>query len=331
MIARILGAVGRSMVAVGILVLLFVAYQLWGTGIQEARSQRALGNEFETQLESAEARVPATDATTDSSSEKTTPDLLLPAYGQPVARIELPTIGVTRTVVEGVTVEQLARGPGHYPASPLPGQSGNVSIAGHRTTYGQPFHNIDKLAVGDEIVTTTVQGTFIYEVAGTEIVAPDAVRVLEDKGDDRLTLIACHPKYSLKQRIIVHALLQGPAATELEGQPEARSQAIVDSGGDQPAGDATIQADIDGPGLSGRDRAATPAVLWGLATAGIWIASWGMHIILRRRSGANQEGGWPSRRRRLLASAPYLLASPPFVVALYFFFKNFSLLLPGNY
>lgn len=230
-----------------------------------------------------------------------------------MARIEPPTIGVTRTVVEGVTVEQLARGPGHYPASPLPGQAGNVSIAGHRTTYGQPFHNIDKLKIGDRIVTTT------------------AVRVLDEQGDDRLTLIACHPKYSLKQRIIVQAILRGKPAPELKGQGKAQKQAIVGAGGGGLAGDATVRAGIDGPSLSGRDRSATPAIIWGLASAGIWSVSWGARFLLRRPSAEPLERSSSGRGRGLLASSPYLIGFAPFMVTLYFFFENVSLLLPGNY
>ena len=91
-----------------------------------------------------------------------------------------------------MSLSQLKRGPGHYPETPLPGQAGNVSIAGHRTTYGQPFHNVDKLEAGDQILTTTVQGEFVYEVDRLEIVDPGDVEILEDQGDNRMTLIACH-------------------------------------------------------------------------------------------------------------------------------------------
>ena len=110
----------------------------------------------------------------------------------------------------------------------MPGNPGNAAIAGHRTTYGAPFHNIDQLAPGDEIIVTTLQGEFRYEVLpqptdevddsgepvmrGNFIVAPSQVEVLDDFGDNRLTLTACHPKYSARQRIVVVAqLVEEPA------------------------------------------------------------------------------------------------------------------------
>ena len=137
--------------------------------------------------------------------------------------MQIPAIGVDKTVVEGVRVGDLRKGPGHYPATPLPGQAGNAAIAGHRTTYGAPFGEIDKLAPGDQVLVTTLQGEFIYEVVpqgeghGHFIVAPHQIEVLEQnfsENPNRLTLTACHPKGSARQRIIVVAALVGePAPT----------------------------------------------------------------------------------------------------------------------
>ena len=324
------------MMTAGTLILLFVAYQLWGTGLQEARSQDKLGDQFEELLADADTAtttttVPATTtAPTGSTPVSVVPAaakerLPLPGYGDPVARIEIPKIGITRTVVEGVTIPQLARGPGHYPESPLPGQAGNVAIAGHRTTYGQPFHNVDKLEAGDQILTETVQGEFVYEVTGLEIVRPDEVRILEDQGDNRMTLIACHPKYSLKERIIVHAVLKGEAAPEIEGQAEARAEA-GDSGDPLAGGEAVT---IDG-GLSGESTSKVPAILWGLACAAVWLATWLVQTLIRRRTSARVDGR-PSRQQRLLAWTPYSVGLPIFLVTLYVFFENFQRLLPGNY
>ncbi len=335
----------------GTLILLFVAFQLWGTGLQEARSQDKLSDEFAEIIDEVGA---ADEVTTTTAAPTTTapaptttappgtvpikvvpaaaaPKLPLPGYGDPVARIEIPKIGITRTVVEGVTIPQLARGPGHYPESPLPGQAGNVSIAGHRTTYGQPFHNVDKLAPGDQILTTTVQGDFVYEVERLEIVEPNDVAILEDKGDNRMTLIACHPKYSLSQRIIVHALLRGTAAPEIAGQDEVRTQAAEDGGsGDPLAEGESVQPSIDGAGLSGASTSKWPAVGWGLACAAIWLLTWLVQRLIRRRTRA-RTGGRPNRRQRLAAWTPYSIGLPVFLVALYVFFDNFQRLLPGNY
>lgn len=331
------------MMTVGTLILLFVAYQLWGTGLQEARSQDKLGTEFEQVLDQAG------DTTTTTASTTTTvpggtgpatvvpapeaPKLPLPAYGDPVAQIKIPKIGITRTVVEGVTVPQLARGPGHYPESPLPGQKGNVAIAGHRTTYGQPFHNVDKLQPGDQILTKTVQGDFVYEVDRLEIVQPNDVAILEDKGDSRLTLIACHPKYSLSQRIIVHATLKGSPAPAIAGQDKLREKAAENGGSDDNLAEGeSVQPSVDGSGLSGQRSSRTPAILWGLAAAGVWLATWLAQTAIRRRTRARASTeGAPGRGRRLLAWAPYFVGLPVFLVVLYVFFENFGRLLPGNY
>jgi sortase A len=328
---RILGGVGRSLMTVGTLMLLFVAYQLWGTGLQEARSQKGLANEFEQVL--ASTTTTPTTATTkpgddivDNGPVAAIPDWL-PEEGKAVAVIRIPKIGVTRTVVEGVTVDELKRGVGHYPTSPLPGQKGNVSMAGHRTTYGQPFHNVDKLDKGDRIEFTTVQGDFVYEVESLEIVKPSDTQILDDKGDNRLTLIACHPKYSAAERIIVHAKLLGSPKPTLPGQDKVREQA-----GKQKADDPLASENLDG-NLSGKSQARTPAVVWGLICAAIWFATWLLQTALRRRfrRDAHIDQRKLTRKERLVAWTPYLAGLPIFLVALYCFFENFSLLLPANY
>lgn len=143
--------------------------------------------------------------------------------GDPVGRIDIPAIGLSKAFVEGVDRDVLRQGPGHYPGTALPGHPGNTAIAGHRTTHGAPFYHLDELAPGDEIVVSTAEGEFHYLVDGHPdddgatvghlIVTPDDVGVLADAGDNRLTLTACHPRYSARQRIVVTAHLVGPALT----------------------------------------------------------------------------------------------------------------------
>ena len=137
--------------------------------------------------------------------------------GDPLGRIRIPKIGVSDVFVQGTDAGDLRRGPGHYPATPLPGQHGTVAIAGHRTTYGAPFHDVDDLRRGDRIELTMPYGRFTYRVERTRIVAPTATEVTDRVGYDRLVLSACHPLYSAAQRIIVFARLEraearGPAA-----------------------------------------------------------------------------------------------------------------------
>jgi sortase A len=137
--------------------------------------------------------------------------------GDPLGRIRIPKIGVSEVFVEGTGTADLRKGPGHYPATPLPGQRGTIGIAGHRTTYGAPFHDVDDLRRGDRIELAMPYGRFTYRVERTRIVPPTATEVTDRVGYDRLVLSACHPLYSAAQRIIVFARLEraearGPAA-----------------------------------------------------------------------------------------------------------------------
>jgi sortase A len=137
--------------------------------------------------------------------------------GDPLGKIEVPKIGLSAVFVEGTGTADLRKGPGHYPATPLPGLHGTVGIAGHRTTYLAPFHDIDELDPDDRIELAMPYGRFEYRVERTRIVPPTAVWVTDRVGYDRLILSACHPLYSAAQRIVVFARLErvqarGPAS-----------------------------------------------------------------------------------------------------------------------
>lgn len=129
--------------------------------------------------------------------------------GDALTVIEIPRLGVETVVVEGTTASALKAGAGHYPSTPLPCEVGNVAIAGHRTTYGRPFHDVDQLEPGDRITLRTPVGTCTYEVRETPfIVAPTAVEVVANTPEEaRLTLTTCHPKGSARQRLIVTATM----------------------------------------------------------------------------------------------------------------------------
>jgi sortase A len=127
--------------------------------------------------------------------------------GDPIGRIVMPSIGVNEVFVEGTGAGDLRTGPGHYPATPLPGERGTVAIAGHRTTYGAPFRDIDDLDRGDRIELRMPYGRFVYRVERTQIVEPTETSVTDRVDHDRLVLSACHPLYSAAKRIIVFARL----------------------------------------------------------------------------------------------------------------------------
>jgi sortase A len=203
--------IGRGLIGTGLLLFGFVAYQLWGTGIETARAQRALSAEFEQLL--VEPSPPLTaPPETDPESPESTPPTNAPrkvGLGDPLARIEIPRISVDDIVVVGVGSSELQLGPGHFPDTVPPGHLGNAAIAGHRTSYGQPFRNVDRLEPGDEIRATTPDGTYTYRVTQTRIVSPsDYFVVLTTNPDEaQLTLISCHPVWSTAQRIVVSAAL----------------------------------------------------------------------------------------------------------------------------
>ena len=122
--------------------------------------------------------------------------------------LEISSINVKQYVLTDTSENTLELGPGHYSGTALPGTGGNVGIAGHRTTYGAPFGNLDAVVIGDEIQLTVDSSTYYYKVDSIDIV--DAVGgeyVLFNRGDDRLTLTTCHPKYSAKERLIVSGIL----------------------------------------------------------------------------------------------------------------------------
>lgn len=137
----------------------------------------------------------------------------VPPDGDAVGRIVIPAASVDWTVVEGVGSEDLRMGAGHMPGTALPGEPGNAVISGHRTTYGAPFADLDRLRPGDEITVETATGTHVYLVAETRVVAPGDVWVAEQWRGAWLTLTTCHPRYSSAQRLVVFAhLVDGPNA-----------------------------------------------------------------------------------------------------------------------
>ncbi|HEV3472686.1 MAG TPA: class E sortase [Actinomycetota bacterium] len=130
--------------------------------------------------------------------------------GKPLTRLEIPKLDVDVIVVEGTTQAALHAGAGHYPETPLPGEAGNVAIAGHRTSYGRPFNRMDELEPGDEIILTTPIGKHTYEViADPWVVDPENWAPIYDykKSGSFLTLTSCHPEGSAAYRIIVRAEL----------------------------------------------------------------------------------------------------------------------------
>ena len=130
------------------------------------------------------------------------------APGSAIGEIRLPRIDERFVVVKGSGTAALRKGPGSYDGIGLPGTPGTAAIAGHRTTYGAPFHDLDELKPGDPVTVVMPYATFTYRVERTRIVEPDDLSVLTRRRYDRLVLSACHPLYSAQQRIVVLARLE---------------------------------------------------------------------------------------------------------------------------
>ena len=123
--------------------------------------------------------------------------------------IQIPKIGVDRALWEGVTLNTLNRGPGHWPGTAMPGQVGNVVIGGHRVSHDKPFRNIDQLVAGDQIVMTFNGVPNTYIVTGAQVVTPNDTWVINQTPEHTATLFACHPPGSTKFRYVVFAKLAG--------------------------------------------------------------------------------------------------------------------------
>jgi sortase A len=151
----------------------------------------------------------------DEFAAMDTADWEAPQTGSPLTRIVIPAIDLSTVVVEGTSPAALRAGAGHYPNTPLPGEVGNVGIAGHRTTYGRPFNRVDELKAGDEIWLLTPVGDHRYVVSDPDpdigenpwVTTPDDWGVVAASDEALLTLTSCHPKGSAQQRIIVRAEL----------------------------------------------------------------------------------------------------------------------------
>ncbi len=221
---RIARVTGWTLVWLGALTLGFVAHQLWITSWFAQHNQGELGEERVAQWASTsitEVEVaPADDGETAQDPGEAPPQPVVlkvespPELHAAFALIRIPSIERLAdgwNVVEGVTLADLKTGAGHMPDTALPGQPGNAVISGHRTTYGQPFHELDQLKPGDRIEVETALGTHVYAVRETRIVAATELSVTEPRDGAWLTLTTCHPMFSARQRLVVFAeLVAGP-------------------------------------------------------------------------------------------------------------------------
>ena len=335
-----LGRLGQALITLGILMFLFVGYQLWGTGIEESQAQDRLASQFERLNTQAIVTVPSSSDDGTNSVPNDTIDSNAPIIvdeGDAIAVIDIPRIGITKYVVAGVAPDDLKKGPGHFPSTPQPGHLGNMAIAGHRTTYGEPFRNIDQLELGDEIIVTDIQGReFTYVVDSQKIVGPSDSYVVAttDPNVARLTLTTCHPEFSASERLIVSAVLDTAVSTPVDDKPFVYAK-FVDADERRPLpGDETSISDADadpGTSIEVTDAAVSVTDEYDTFSRG-WFsdsAAWPHVIGWMLVQGVVIALGWyvALRSRRWIGIATVIL---PFFVVLYFVFQNVNRLLPPN-
>jgi sortase A len=304
---RALDIAGRVLVGAGIILLLFTAYQIWGTSIQEASSQSALRSTLAQETANRHLRNVITDANAldrlPTGPPVTAPRTADPPEGGPIGDIRIPVIGVDQVVVEGTNTPDLRKGPGHYIGTPLPGQFGNAAIAGHRTTYGHPFYNLDSVKPGDPIVITTLQGIFVYDAIRTQVVSPSDTTVLDNAYANRLTLTTCNPRFSASTRLVVTAQLAHSQLFPNKILPTHSTQLSH-----------TRRATPQSNELAGGSDSATQAVLWG----SLFVVVGATVLVLGRRFRSRR---WPI----------WIVGTAGLLVLLYAFFGAVSPLLPASY
>lgn len=209
---------GELLITAGLLVLLFVAYLLYWTDFQNARIQTRLSHQLTTTFNAAVAPgapvVPAEEIARTGGVDA--PGIPL---GTGFAEIFIPRLGKSyhEVMVEGTGTDQLSLGPGHYDGTALPGQDGNFSVAGHRTTHGKPFNRLAEVKTGNRIVIETKGAWVTYVVTGENIIASnenDGYPILANppeigsqKGSKKLlTFTTCNPEYSATQRLILRGV-----------------------------------------------------------------------------------------------------------------------------
>jgi sortase A len=231
----VLRGVGQTLITLGLVVLLFVVYEVWITNIFAHREQSKVANALKHEWENGKDPL----LPLPGSSDPTIP------VGTGIGVLYIPRLGRDYhfTIVQGSTVPndaELEKGPAHYKDTALPGQIGNFAVAGHRVGKGEPFLNIDKLRSGDAVIVETKSYWYVYRVLGSpagrnpqtvsedvttdgkislpgrEIVDPSAGRVLLPVPDNPdvtaserlMTMTTCHPKFTASHRMIVYSKLQ---------------------------------------------------------------------------------------------------------------------------
>jgi sortase A len=262
------------MVGFGALLLGFVLFTFVLSGFVEARTQAGLERAIAVRLTDARGAIGG-----------------VVKAGTPVARLDIPAIGIHQVVVEGTSSDQLRKGPGHLPTSPMPGQVGNVVLAGHRLAWGAPFRDLSGLHNGDVIHLLSGQGSFTYRVKGRPEVRPASnISPLQATTDNRLTLLTSANLESSERLVVI---------AELVGKPQPA-----------PAGRPTVVRSLD-DGLTAQHSALPALLLYVAALLLCVVASiWGY--------------------RRYPRTTMYLISTPVLLAAVWLVYLNLGRVLPST-
>ncbi len=257
-VRMLIRGIGQTLITLGVVLLLFVVYEVWVSNLFADRKQHQARQQLATEWQHGQDPLHGEDRLNLPIGKQ----VVLPA-GDGFANLYIPAFGkdYVKTVIQGTNDADLDRGPGHYVGTQVPGQIGNFAVAGHRVGKGEPFLNLDELRPGDKIVVQTATHWYVYTmlgsqpvyqaalklggdqrqqaidaalastdsqgVPGREIVSPSSVQVIDpvpDHPDETptralLTLTTCHPKYTANQRMVVHAVLSRAIATQGSALP----------------------------------------------------------------------------------------------------------------
>lgn len=240
-LSRMVQVAGELLITAGVILLLFVAWQLWWTNVESDAKQRNVIKDFAQDLKTVPA-APSTAAPADSSTAYGPATVAAePAAGGTIGILYVPRFGAdyTRPIVQGTTAGVLdSLGIGHYAGTAMPGAMGNFAVAGHRQTHGAVLDNIDALVPGDKIYVQTKDGYYVYEFRNSEIVLPSRTDVLlpvptqpaATPKESYLTMTSCNPRFGSQERIIAYSLLERWQPATAGPPPEISAQVARTTG-----------------------------------------------------------------------------------------------------
>lgn len=234
------GVVGEILITAGVVVLLFLGWYIWLNDVVAGSAQQGAAVEVQRELQEEWERdrsdpQPTEPGPTEEPREPGVPPVVAaPPEGQRWGALIVPRFGddYVRTIGEGIDLATVLNsrtlGVGHYPQTQMPGEMGNVALAGHRNTWGGAFSDVGELRAGDNLYIETRDGWYQYGFRGLEYVLPSAIEVLEpvpqapgvEAGEQILTLTTCNPRYSTAERMIAYAVFENWYPREGGAPPE---------------------------------------------------------------------------------------------------------------